>query len=144
MADLTITAASVVKGANAVTRTGTAGASITAGQVVYEDTANSNVLKLADGNASSATANPVGIALHAAESGQPVTYVIEDDDFTPGATLSMSAAGGKAVYVLSATAGGICPVADLASGVYPVVVFVAKSASKAVLKFVKGTAALSA
>lgn len=37
MADLTITAASVLAGSNATTRQGTAGATITAGQVVYFD-----------------------------------------------------------------------------------------------------------
>jgi len=144
MTDIVITPGSVLKGANAKTRTGTAGATITAGQVLYEDGSASQVLKLADANASAATANPVGIALHGAASGQPLTYVYEDDDFTPGGTLSLSAAADDGTYVLSATAGGIAPVGDLASGHYPVILGVAKSTTKMNLKIVRGTAALTA
>lgn len=134
MADLTITAASVLAGANAHKRTGIAGATITAGQPVYEDSADSSKFKLADNNASASTAKCVGIALHGAASGQPLTIVEEDDDFTAGATLAVG------IYALSATAGGICPVADLASGNYPVVLFVAKSTSKAIVKLIRGSA----
>lgn len=144
MADLSITAGSVLKGSNAKTRTGTAGATITAGQVVYEDTSDSNKLKLADNDASSTTSNPVGIALHGAASGQPLTYVYEDDDFTPGGTLSLSAAADTAVYCLSSTAGGICPFDDLGASDYPVILFIAKSTSKAIMKILRGTAALTA
>ena len=144
MSDVSITAASVVKGANAKTRRGRAGATITAGQVVYEDSSDSFDLKLADANASAATANPVGIALHGASDGQPLEYVYEDDDFTPGGTLSLSAAADDGVYVLSGTAGGIAPIGDLASGMYPVILGVAKSTTKMNLKIVRGTAQLTA
>lgn len=144
MSDVSITAANVVKGANAKTRRGRAGATITAGQVVYEDSSDSFDLKLADANASAATANPVGIALHGASDGQPLEYVYEDDDFTPGGTLSLSAAADDGVYVLSGTAGGIAPIGDLASGMYPVILGVAKSTTKMNLKIVRGTAALTA
>lgn len=136
MADLSITAANVLAGINARKRTGIAGATITAGQTVYEDTADNSKLKLADNNASAATAKCAGIALHGAANGQPLTIVEEDDDFTVGGTLSIG------VYALSATAGGICPVADLASGNYPVVLFIAKSTTKAVLKPVRGGTAI--
>ncbi|MCK6578105.1 MAG: hypothetical protein L6Q98_08390 [Anaerolineae bacterium] len=144
MSDVSITAANVLAGSNAKKATGTAGATITAGQVVYADGSDSGKFKLADANASAATANPVGVALHGAASGQPLTIVIEDDDFTPGGTLSLSAAADDGVYVLSGTAGGIAPVGDLASGWYPVILGVAKSASKMNLKIVRGTAALTA
>jgi hypothetical protein len=144
MSDISITAASVVKGANAKTRKGVAGATITAGQTLYEDTADSNKLKLADANASAATSNCVGISLHGAASGQPIEFVYEDDDFTPGGTLSLSAAADDGVYVLSGTAGGIAPVGDLASGWYPVVLGVAKSTTKMNLKIVRAGAALTA
>ena len=144
MSDVSITAANVVAGANAKKRTGTAGSTITAGQAVYEDSSDSFKFKLADANASAATAKCVGIALHGASSGQPLTIVEEDDDFTPGGTLSISAAADDGVYVLSGTAGGIAPVGDLASGWYPVVLGVAKSTTKMILKPIRGTAALTA
>lgn len=136
MSDLSITAANVLAGPNARKRTGIAGATITAGQTIYEDTADSSKFKLADNNASAITAKCVGIALHGASAGQPLTVVYEDDDLTVGSTLSIG------VYTLSSTAGGICPVADLASGNYPVVLFVAKSTSKAVMKLVRGGTAI--
>lgn len=144
MSDISVTAANVLAGPNAKKRTGIAGATITAGQALYEDSSDSNKLKLADANASATTAKCVGVALHGAASGQPITFVEEDDDFTPGATLSLSAAADDGVYVLSATAGGIAPVGDLASGMYPVIMGVAKSTSKMKLKIIQGTAALTA
>ena len=53
MADLTLTAASVLAGSNATTRLGTAGATITAGQVVYFDD-TTNTFKLADTDSATA------------------------------------------------------------------------------------------
>lgn len=137
MADLSVTAANVIASNSAKRARGIAGATITAGQPVYVDTAASNVLKLADNDASAATATIAGIALHGAASGQPLEYVTEDPDFTPGATLTTGT-----IYVASSTAGGIAPAADLASGDYPTVLFVAKSTSKAVMKIVAGGAAI--
>jgi hypothetical protein len=122
MADLTITAASVIAGSGAKIVSGTAGASITAGQVVYKDTSDSDKLKLADNDsATAAVRSPVGIALHAAASGQPLSYVSRGP-VTIGATI---AAGG--VYSVSSTPGGICPVADIATGDYNTVLGVATS-----------------
>ena len=144
MSDVSITAANVIAGANAKKRPGRAGATITAGQVVYEDSSDSSDFKLADANASAATANPVGIALHGASDGQPLTIVTEDDDFTPGGTLSLSAGADSGVYVLSGTAGGIAPMDDLAAAMYPVIIGVAKSTTKMNLKIVRGTAVLTA
>ncbi len=110
MTDIVITPASVLKGSNPVLGAGVAGVAITAGQTLYEDTAAANVLKLADANLSSLGATVVGIALHAAGTGQPIQY-LKSGQITIGATLVAGA-----VYVNSATAGGIAPVADLASG----------------------------
>lgn len=143
MSDVSITAANVLKGASAKTRKGTAGATITAGQVVYEDTADSNKFKLADADASAATAKVAGIALHGASSGQPLEIDVEDDDFTPGGTLSLSAAADTGVYVLSGTAGGIAPMDDMAAGDYPVILGVAKSTSKMILKIINGPTVLA-
>lgn len=135
MADVTITAANVIPSANAVYQDGTAGATITAGQVVYRDSTDGKY-KLADANASPATANAVGIAAHGASNGQPLRVVIYDPDFTVGGTVA------KGVYVLSGTAGGIAPVADIVSGWYPVVVGVATSTTKMIVDLVRGTAAV--
>jgi hypothetical protein len=140
-ADLTITAANVVPGANATLTRGTAGATITAGQLVYYDSA-ARTYKLADANASATTAAVIGLAANGASAGQPLTVIIEDDDLTVGATLSTSAP----VYILSATAGGIAPVADLTTGWYPAVVLVAKSTTKAIFRAaaLRGTAVATA
>lgn len=143
MSALSVTAANVLAGANAKKKTGIAGATITAGQALYEDASDSYKLKLADADLSAAASNVVGIALHGASSGQPITYDYEDDDFTPGATLSLSAAGDTGVYVLDGTAGGICPFDDLAAGDYPVILMVAKSTTKAVLKITRAGTVLA-
>jgi hypothetical protein len=123
MADLTITAASVVAGSGARKTTGTAGATVTAGQVVYLD-ASDNKYKLADcDSATAAVRSPAGIALHGASANQPLTIQVSGS-ITIGATVTAGVA-----YYLSATAGGICPVADLASGDYPVLIGLATSAA---------------
>ena len=137
MADLSITAANVLASGSAITVRGVAGATIARGQAVYLDSADSKY-KLADTNsATAAVRNVVGIALCDAANNQPIVICTEDADFTPGATLT---AGER--YYLSATAGGIMPSGDLASGDYPAFLFVATSATKAVFKIVKGTAAI--
>lgn len=130
MADISITAASVLASATAVIRREyTAGATITAGQLVYLNASNQWVL--ADANAA-ATGNGItdlrGIALNGASSGQPLSVCVEDSDFTPGGTLT----NGSAVYG-SNTAGGITHDVP-GSGAYPVSLGVAKSASKMNLK----------
>ena len=112
MVDLTVTAASVLKGTGASVTAGTAGASITAGQTVYLDS-TTNTYKLSDCDSATAAARVCnGIALHAAGSGQPL-QVLTGGPITIGATLTL----GK-VYCLSATAGGICPAADITTGGY--------------------------
>jgi len=119
MADLTVTAANVAEGSGAKKTTGTAGATITAGQTVYKDAADSNKIKLADADLSQAASTVVGIALHAALSGQPITYQT-DGQLDVGATLTVGE-----IYVLSGTAGGIAPVADLAASDWVVILGVA-------------------
>lgn len=133
MTDISVTAASVLASAQAVIRTMTAGATITAGMSIYEDASDSYSAKPADADASSAASHAIGIALNGAADGQPVRVCTYDPDFTPGATLSLSGAGDDGIYVVSGTAGGICPVTDLAAADYPCVLMVAKSTTKAVL-----------
>jgi hypothetical protein len=113
MVDISITAASVLPGTEsegAQFEAGIAGAAITAGQALYLDS-STGTYKLADNNDTSAALAVVrGIALHAAASGQPIKLQTRGP-ITIGATVASGS-----VYVLSATAGGIAPVADLATG----------------------------
>lgn len=122
MSDLSITAASVVAGDGATIARGTAGASLTAGQALYLDAA-SNKMKLADANGAAALRIVRGIALHAAADGQPISYITEGP-LNIGATLTVGE-----IYVLSATAGGVAPKGDLATGHGVSIVGVATSAS---------------
>jgi hypothetical protein len=114
MADLVITAASVAAGAGAtIDRSHNAGATVTAGQVVYLDSATNTYL-LADNNSATVAARtPSGIALNGASAGQPLA-VVTAGPVTIGATLAPNVA-----YYLSGTAGAICPVADLVTGMLP-------------------------
>ena len=130
MADLTITVASVVKGAGASVENGTAGANVTAGQPVYKDAGDSNKFKLADSDsATAAVRSPYGLALHASLAGQPL-QVLTGGPITIGATLTAGLA-----YYLSKTAGGICPVADIASGGYATIIGIATSTTVLNIKF---------
>lgn len=139
MVDVSVTAANVLESSNAKGDWAKLGATGTQGQVVYKDTADGNKLKLADNNASAATADAAGILTTAGAAGQWARYVWEDDDFTPGFTMTMGE-----VYHLSGTAGGICPKADVTgAGVYPVILLVPKSTTKARLKIIKAGAALA-
>ena len=86
MASLSITAANVLSGSGATIERGTAGATITAGQVVYRDTADGKY-KLADADSATALArDPRGIALNGASNGQPLA-IIRAGDVTIGATM---------------------------------------------------------
>jgi hypothetical protein len=109
LADLSVTANSVARGSAATQTTGTAGASITAGQTVYLDSSTSTI-KLADCDGATALQDTVGIALHAAISGQPITYQ-KSGNINVGATLVVGE-----TYMLSDTPGGIMPIADLETG----------------------------
>ena len=113
MADLAITASQVKAGAGAVEGTGVAGATITAGQPVYEDATDGRI-KLADANLSLAAAKARGVALHAALANQPVRY-------QKGGKVIVGAGAAPVkgtIYVASATGGGIAPAADLISGMH--------------------------
>lgn len=130
MAAISVTAANVLASSAAVIRREyNFGATVTAGQVVYLNT--SNVWVLADSDAA-VTGNGItdlmGIALNGGASGQPADVCVEDSDFTPGGTLT----NGLAVYLFT-TAGAIAHDVPAAPA-YPVVLGVAKSTSKMVLK----------
>lgn len=109
MADITVTAANVLKTA-ATIGSGTAGEAITAGQPVYLKASDSKLYKAqADGTAEEVAA--VGIALHGAGANQPLSYAGN------GSTLNIGGTTAKAItYCVSAAAGGIAPMGDLTSG----------------------------
>lgn len=106
MADLSITAANVdlLSGSE---RQGTFGATVTAGQAVYKDTADNNDLKLAQADGTALEATVAGIALNGGADGQPGDYQ------TAGVIDIGATATEGEIYVLSQTAGGICPEADI-------------------------------
>lgn len=108
MTDISITPANVIAGSNATVATGRAGATITAGQVVYKEAA-SGKYKLADSDSATAEVKAAaGIALNGAADGQPLS-VLTSGDVTLGSVLTAGTA-----YYLSETPGGIQPAADLA------------------------------
>lgn len=116
MAAISIVAASVLPSSSAIIRRGIAGATITQGQAIYVDSANSYVLKLTTtASALAAGSAGIGIALNAASSGQPVDYVVSDPAFTPGSTQL----SGDDVWLFDTTAGALTITkGDLESGDY--------------------------
>lgn len=121
MANLTITAASVVAGAGAAIVDAIAAATITAGQALYRDE-TTGVVGLADGDSGTSQVRAVyGIALNGGAAGQPIR-VQRSGPVTIGATLVAGT-----VYALSRTPGAIAPVADLTTGDYPTVIGMATS-----------------
>ncbi|UCI23684.1 hypothetical protein [Mesorhizobium sp. B2-8-5] len=123
MADLVITAASVVAGANAATETGAAGEAITAGQAVYRSSTTKKLMKADSNGASAEIRTPIGIALNGGALDQPIKFQ-KSGDITIGAALTPGVA-----YYLSDTPGGICPVADVGTGEYVCLIGLATSAS---------------
>jgi predicted transcriptional regulator len=108
MADLTITATSVVPGSGATIASGIAGETILAGQSVYIKTADGKLWKAkSSGTVEEATC--AGIAVNGGSVGQTVSYVT-DGIMTIGATTAKTT-----TYMVSATAGGVAPQADLIS-----------------------------
>jgi len=108
MADLTITAASVVPASGASVNSGTAGETITAGMALYLKSADARYWKAqCDGTTEESTV--AGVAINGASAGQPVSF-INAGTVTIGATTVKTTA-----YMLSAAAGAICPQADLVS-----------------------------
>ncbi len=100
-----------------------AGIAITEGKSVYKDPTDGKI-KLADADLSQAAAEGIGVAVSSASGvDQPVEYAI-DGDLTFNAGLTAGT-----VYVVSATAGGIAPTADMdtASTWYCTIIGVASS-----------------
>lgn len=130
MADITITAASVVPGSDAQIDYGhVAGEAIIQGKTVY---LNSTTKKwnLADSNSATVEQRKAtGISLNSASLNQPLA-VQKSGTITIGATLTAGLA-----YYNSDTPGGICPVADVGTGEYVEVIGLANSTTTIVLDF---------
>ena len=110
MAELSVTAASVVPQSNAVIyRTRLAGETVTAGQPGYISSADGKAYKT-DANASLATAVAYGIFVSGGAAGQPVALQT-GGDLAFNAVLTVNTA-----YVCGATAGSIAPIADVTTG----------------------------
>lgn len=138
MTDLVITAANVIAGSNAKKVQGIAGATITAGQVVYRDPTTQKFLQVDSDSGTEAVRNVFGIALNGASNGQPL-MVQTEGDINLGAALTVGE-----IYVASDTAGGIMPEGDLELGDYPTILGVAYSTSVMKMKILAGGAALLA
>lgn len=116
MADLSITAANVVAGSTATIARGVAGVTITAGQAVYLDPTTGKWALADTDSATAAVRAAHGVALNGCALNQPIA-VCTEGPVTIGATIEAGTA-----YYLSGTAGGICPVADVAAGDYPLII----------------------
>jgi len=129
VADISITAANVAQVDGGVIDgiVGGTGVTVTAGQVVYLDTTTGTfLLAQADGTAAEATV--AGIALHGSATGQPLRAQVS----------GTIAIGGTVVvaktYVLSPTAGAICPDADITTtNHYKTILGVATTAARLAL-----------
>lgn len=110
MTDISVTAASVVPGATARTVQGIAGETIVAGKAVYLSSATNKWMLGDSDHATASVRAATGVALTGSSLNQPIV-VAKKGSVNMGATL---VAGEP--YFLSATAGGICPYADLSVG----------------------------
>lgn len=103
---------------------GIAGGSITPPMPLYRD-ATDGKLKPAQGT-TAVLADCVGVAAHAAEEDQPITFVDDDPDFDPGVVVTVGE-----TYVVSANAaGGIAPISDLGVGDFPTILGIATAVDK--------------
>jgi len=119
MADISITPANVLSVGSPGVRDGTAGATVTAGQAVYQDAADANKFKLAFSAGTAEQAAVIGIAQHASLAGQPLR-IQTSGIIAIGATVVL---GG--VYALSDTPGAICPIADVGTSEYTTLIGIA-------------------
>jgi hypothetical protein len=134
MADLTISSENVRPGSGARTQQFTAGADIDTGEPVYQDP-DGNFRVKPSLNGTRTQAKAIGVALHSAETGQPVVAQ------THGKLLIGGAGDAGEIYIVSATAGGIAPVADLGNEVWPTIIGIGDEDGEIDLFISHGTAA---
>lgn len=132
---LSITVANVatVTGTGESFGEGTASGTLTAGMPVYIDTANSNVIKACDANASLLASTVAGVTLHGALTGQPIKYQ-KAGNITIGATVAVGS-----IYVAGfTTAGDIEAHGALTTGVYTSILGIAISTTVIQLRINNG------
>jgi hypothetical protein len=131
MANLTQTAANVaIAGVGARVKVVQVGEGVTQGQPAYLNVSDAKYYQ-ADANASATTAQAVGIFLTpASTNGYAVLAEGAGITINLGATLVVGE-----TYVVSATKGAICPIADLTTGDYPCIIGTAVSTSAIVTSF---------
>lgn len=122
MADISITATAVIPGSDARIAHGFAGETVTAGQVGYKAAATGLYMKADADSATVEARDGAVIFLNGAAVGQPVA-VQSKGLLTLNAVLTAN----TPYYLSGATAGGICPIADVGTGEYLVQVGIAKS-----------------
>jgi len=130
MAAISITAASVIASAAATHRKEyTFAATVTAGQLVYLNGSSQWALVDTDGGLGTGINDLRGIAANGGAINQPADVITDDPDFTFGGTLS----NGLAIYGFT-TAGAISFADIPAANAYPVLVGLAKSTTKGILR----------
>jgi hypothetical protein len=129
MANLSITAANVVPVDGYGFVDTVAGATITRGTPCYESATNGQSL-ICDANDTALKATVKGIALQDAAAGQPLRLMVSGN-LGLGAILTVGT-----VYCLSATAGAICPYADLTTNDYVTILGVATTTSNLQVRLV--------
>jgi len=133
MADITVTATNVKWISGTRPQVVKGGAAITAGQSVYLNTSTlEHELADADTDATSVFA---GIALTGGQDGADMLIAPPGAVIDFGATLTAGT-----IYVLSTTAGGVAPEADLASGDYVVVLAIGAGTRQAEIIGKRGAA----
>ena len=142
MADITVTAASVVEYAGAVTEQVTYGTTIAQGKVVYLDATDGNKAKLAI-NTSAAAAEARGIALTSGASGQVGMIIRSGTQSTPSGLNPGGTVNVGTVYAVSGTAGGIAPIADVAVGRFTTVLGIGTTTSRINVDIQAGGVALT-
>jgi hypothetical protein len=111
-----------------------AGEGLTQGQPFYVLSTDNRAYK-SDANVAAA-AKCQGIALTPASTGEAVIGALPGSQVNLGATLTTGE-----TYAVANTAGAICPVADLTTGDYPVLLDVAISTSVLQFNVIEGTVA---
>lgn len=129
MANLTMTGANVVPAEGYGFIDTIAGATITRGVPCYTSATTGQSL-VCDSNDTAAKASCVGIALQDAAAGQPLR-LMTSGTLGLGAILTVGT-----VYCLSATAGSICPYADLTSNDYVTILGVATSTANLAVRII--------
>lgn len=138
MADLTITPANVALAGN-TTGAGPSvvqyGEAVTQGEPLYLNTSDGKYY-LADADASATAAEATKLAMTPASADGYGIVAGAGMEVNLGATLTVGT-----TYVVSATAGGIAPIADLTTGDYTCIIGTAQTASKIKLQFLFTNAA---